>query len=85
MRNSWGTYWGENGYARVMMHKDNLALERDCTWGVPSMKKPTLETPRSKVMKGTYHDYNNPCVKRCGVSYTGTFVCTCNSYMYMYI
>ena len=21
MRNSWGTYWGENGYTRVMMHK----------------------------------------------------------------
>lgn len=21
MRNSWGTYWGENGFARVMMHK----------------------------------------------------------------
>lgn len=21
VRNSWGTYWGENGYARVMMHK----------------------------------------------------------------
>eukprot|EP00462_Mataza_sp_D1_P024172 CAMPEP_0175144220 /NCGR_PEP_ID=MMETSP0087-20121206/13988_1 /TAXON_ID=136419 /ORGANISM="Unknown Unknown, Strain D1" /LENGTH=580 /DNA_ID=CAMNT_0016428619 /DNA_START=8 /DNA_END=1750 /DNA_ORIENTATION=- len=35
MRNSWGTYWGEKGFARVMMHKHNLGLERDCSWGVP--------------------------------------------------
>lgn len=24
VRNSWGTYWGEMGYARVMMHKVGL-------------------------------------------------------------
>ena len=23
VRNSWGTYWGENGFARIMMHKVN--------------------------------------------------------------
>ena len=41
MRNSWGTYWGEEGFARVMMHKDNLALERDCDWGVPLFSPPS--------------------------------------------
>lgn len=34
-RNSWGTYWGEAGFFRIEMHKHNLAIETDCTWGVP--------------------------------------------------
>ena len=32
-RNSWGTYWGEAGFFRITMHRNNLAIERDCTWG----------------------------------------------------
>jgi len=36
-RNSWGTYWGENGFFRIRMHKKNLHIEDDCTWGVPSV------------------------------------------------
>ncbi len=38
-RNSWGTYWGESGFFRIEMHKDNLAIESDCSWGIPSPKK----------------------------------------------
>eukprot|EP00743_Colponemidia_sp_Colp-15_P001856 GILK01002024.1.p1 GENE.GILK01002024.1~~GILK01002024.1.p1 ORF type:complete len:619 (+),score=71.23 GILK01002024.1:45-1859(+) len=38
-RNSWGTYWGENGFFRIQMHKNNLAIESDCSWGVPRMTK----------------------------------------------
>jgi len=34
-RNSWGTYWGENGFFRIKMHSENLAIETDCDWGVP--------------------------------------------------
>jgi len=34
-RNSWGTYWGESGFFRIKMHKDNLAIEEDCQWAVP--------------------------------------------------
>ena len=35
-RNSWGTYWGEYGFFRIMMHKHNLAIESDCVAGYPS-------------------------------------------------
>jgi cathepsin X len=38
-RNSWGTYWGENGYFRIQMYKDNNAIEEDCGWAVPSYDK----------------------------------------------
>ena len=33
-RNSWGSYWGESGFFRIQMHRNNLAIEKDCTWGV---------------------------------------------------
>ena len=34
-RNSWGRYWGEDGWFRIEMHKNNIAIETDCSWGVP--------------------------------------------------
>lgn len=39
VRNSWGTYWGEEGFFRIKMGSDNLGIETDCTWGVPSVMK----------------------------------------------
>ena len=36
-RNSWGTYWGENGFFRIKMHSENLLIEDDCTWAVPEI------------------------------------------------
>ena len=34
-RNSWGTYWGEGGFFRIQMHKENLGIVEGCSWGVP--------------------------------------------------
>src|SRR5262249_1680405 len=39
-RNSWGTYWGEFGFFKIQMHKDNLGIESDCSAAIPSVKKP---------------------------------------------
>ena len=36
-RNSWGTYWGEYGFFRIEMHKDNLGIETSCFWAVPKV------------------------------------------------
>jgi cathepsin X len=38
-RNSWGTYWGEEGFFKLKMYKDNLGIETECTWGIPSFHK----------------------------------------------
>lgn len=35
-RNSWGTYWGEQGFFRIKMGGDNLFIETDCSSGIPS-------------------------------------------------
>ena len=31
-RNSWGTWWGEQGFFRVKMHEKNMKIETDCHW-----------------------------------------------------
>jgi len=36
-RNSWGTYWGEYGFFRIAMYKDNLGIENDCVWATPKL------------------------------------------------
>lgn len=39
-RNSWGTYWGEDGWFRIKMGGDNLKVETNCVWAVPTPTKP---------------------------------------------
>lgn len=62
LRNSWGSYWGLNGFAKVMMHKHNLGLETDCTWGVPVVEQKSPVKPSKPVenKKPKYH--TKPCV-----------------------
>ena len=35
VRNSRGSYWGENGNFRIVRGVDNLGIESNCSWGVP--------------------------------------------------
>ena len=50
-RNSWGSYWGEEGFFRIKMHSDNLGIETDCDWAVPETIK---EYP------ATYEPFHKP-------------------------
>ena len=34
-RNSWGTYWGEKGFFRIVRGTNNLGIEEDCTYANP--------------------------------------------------
>lgn len=36
VRNSWGTYWGEDGWFRVKTGINSLGIESMCSWAVPS-------------------------------------------------
>jgi hypothetical protein len=43
VRNSWGTYWGEDGFFRIVRGVDNCAIEEDGDWaGTVTVCKPTL-------------------------------------------
>ena len=68
LRNSWGTYWGDNGYAKIAMGGDNLGIDNpifgSCSWATPSPKTEHPEASWSTVAKGTYHNYNQKPLPR---------------------
>jgi len=35
MRNSWGEYWGDNGYLKVYRGNNTIRIEEDCAYAVP--------------------------------------------------
>lgn len=37
VRNSWGTWWGEGGFFRIIMGINNLGIESRCDFGVPDI------------------------------------------------
>jgi len=64
VRNSWGTYWGESGFFRVIRGVNNINIESDCAWATPvdtwSTEKKHVTTadeksdPRNDVKNGPY-------------------------------
>ena len=58
VRNSWGTYWGEEGFFRVVTGKNMLGIEDGVAWATP----------------GSFTVQNIPCTedgKTCGNSVNG--------------
>jgi cathepsin X/AP endonuclease-2 len=39
VRNSWGTYWGENGFFRILRGENTLRIEESCSFAIPEMKE----------------------------------------------
>jgi len=50
-RNSWGTYWGEGGWFKMMMNGNNLLIEQECTAGIPTLTKPTSATNKTEIIQ----------------------------------
>jgi cathepsin X len=48
-RNSWGTYWGEYGFFKMQMYKDNLGIETNCIAATPSATK--VEDPTQMLIQ----------------------------------
>ena len=42
-RNSWGTYWGEQGFFRITTGEDNLLVDSGCYWAIPIIDKEPKE------------------------------------------
>jgi cathepsin X len=38
VRNSWGTYFGETGWFRIVRGTNNLGIESRCVWAVPAVE-----------------------------------------------
>jgi len=59
LRNSWGTYWGDQGFAKIRMHEHNLGIENSCSWANPS---PETVVPKqsaaSEVAELSFFDYS---------------------------
>ena len=47
VRNQWGTWWGEQGYARVVRGINNIGIESDCAWAIP------IPTPITEIYTAT--------------------------------
>lgn len=51
IRNSWGTYWGEKGFFRLLRGTNEIRIEDECWFAVPvdTWSTPTYEYPTNQI------------------------------------
>lgn len=75
VRNSWGTYWGEEGYFRVVKGENHISIEADCVWAEPKDTWTSKNINTNPISKETEldHDYSpsvSDKIKKFPFSYT---------------
>ena len=62
-RNSWGSYWGEQGYIRILRGVNLQGIEEECYWGIPSLNNSvsasTMQSTLEEKEKNERGDNNN--------------------------
>ncbi|TDH65846.1 hypothetical protein CCR75_001356 [Bremia lactucae] len=53
VRNSWGTYWGMNGFFKIVRGTNNLGIETDCAYMEPDISKEELVWEEKEVYGGS--------------------------------
>jgi hypothetical protein len=54
VRNSWGTYWGMNGFFKIIRGVNNLAIESDCHFIVPEVSEEDLVFSEKPIYGGSH-------------------------------
>ncbi|OQR96119.1 cathepsin B, cysteine protease family C01A [Thraustotheca clavata] len=52
-RNSWGTYWGENGFFRIVRGVNNAFIESDCHYMIPDITEEELVWKKKPIYGGS--------------------------------
>ncbi|ETW09396.1 hypothetical protein, variant 2 [Aphanomyces invadans] len=55
VRNSWGSYWGENGFFRIVRGVNNLGIESDCVYAVPDVTMEDMVWSETAVYGGSLY------------------------------
>ena len=61
-RNSWGSYWGEHGFFRVVRGENNLGIEADCQWAVPRVPDRMVRDRRMRSQRNRGRYFAEPCL-----------------------
>lgn len=54
VRNSWGTYWGMNGFFKIIRGVNNLGIESDCHYVVPDIADEELVFTETPIYGGSH-------------------------------
>ena len=63
-RNSWGTYWGEKGWFRIIRGEDNLGIESTCTWAVPKVPEKMMLNDKMRSFNNRAKYFRKSCAKK---------------------